>query len=124
MTNRKNRFNLFKNDKFKLKLKNRGAKKQSKYKTNDEKSESSDFLSFDSIIPENSPLKNNSNSSSGFYNDEFSLKDNLRYNSRNNSKDNLRLNSRNNSRGNSRDNSDAKNDLDEFDEKYSSFKGR
>ena len=121
MTNRKNRFNLFKNGKFKLKLKNRGEKKKSKDKTNDEKSESSDFLSFDSIIPENSPLKNNSNSSSGFYNDEFSLKDNSRYNSRNNSRDNLRLNSRNNSRGNSRDNSDAKNDLDEFDEKYSKY---
>ena len=121
MTNRKNRFNLFKNDKFKIKLKNKGVKKKSNDKTNDEKSESSDFLSFDSIIPENSPLKNNSNSSSGFYNDEFSLKDNLRYNSRNNSKDNLRLNSRNNSRGNSRDNSDAKNDLDEFDEKYSKY---
>ena len=121
MTNRKNRFNLFKNGKFKLKLKNKGAKKKSKDKTNDEKSESSDFLSFDSIIPENSPLKNNSHSSSGFYNDEFSLKDNSRYNSRNNSRDNLRLNSRNNSRGNSRDNSDAKNDLDEFDEKYSKY---
>ena len=63
MTNRKNRFNLFKNGKFKLKLKNRGEKKKSKDKTNDEKSESSDFLSFDSIIPENSPLKNNSHSS-------------------------------------------------------------
>ena len=75
MTNRKNRFNLFKNGKFKLKLKNRGEKKKSKDKTNDEKSESSDFLSFDSIIPENSPLKNNSHSSSGFYNDEFSLKE-------------------------------------------------
>ena len=69
MTNRKNRFNLFKNGKFKLKLKNRGEKKKSKDKTNDEKSESSDFLSFDSIIPENSPLKNNSHSSSGFYNE-------------------------------------------------------
>ena len=57
MTNRKNRFNLFKNGKFKLKLKNRGEKKKSKDKTNDEKSESSDFLSFDSIIPENSNLK-------------------------------------------------------------------
>ena len=71
MTNRKNRFNLFKNDKFKLKLKNMGDKNKFKSdRRNDEKTESSNFLSFDSIIPENSPLNNNSSSSSGFYNDE------------------------------------------------------
>ena len=81
MTNRKNRFNLFKNDKFKLKLENLGVKgvkgEKDKFdlQTKNEKEDSSHFPSFDSIIPESSPLKNNSNldSDSGFYNDEFRL---------------------------------------------------
>ena len=81
MTNRKNRFNLFKNDKFKLKLENLGEKREkgekdkSDLQTKNEKDDSSHFPSFDSIIPESSPLKNNSNpnSDSGFYNDEFRL---------------------------------------------------
>ena len=82
MTNRKNRFNLFKNDKFKLKLKNMGDKNKFKSdRRNDEKTESSNFLSFDSIIPENSPLNNNSSSSSGFYNDELDFRDSSRNNS-------------------------------------------
>lgn len=79
MTNRKNRFNLFKNDKFKLKLENfgeKGEKDKSDLQTKNEKVDSSHFPSFDSIIPESSPLKNNSNSpsNSGFYNDEFKSK--------------------------------------------------
>ena len=50
MTNRKNRFNLFKNDKFKLKLKNMGDKNKFKSdRRNDENTESSNFLSFDSL---------------------------------------------------------------------------
>ena len=50
-----------------------GDKDKSKSdKRKNENEESSNFPSFDSIIPENSPLKNNSHSNSGFYNDEFS----------------------------------------------------
>ena len=101
MTNRKNRFNLFKNDKFKFKLKNIGDKDKSKSdKRKNDNEESSNFPSFDSIIPENSPLKNNSHSNSGFYNDEFSFRDK------------------------SSNNSNIRNDLDEFedfDEKYSKY---
>ena len=79
MTNRKNRFNLFKNDKFKLKLENlgeKGKKDKSNSQTKNKKEDYSHFASFDSIIPESSPLKNNSNSpsNSGFYNDEFKSK--------------------------------------------------
>ncbi len=79
MTNRKDRFNLFKNDKFKFKLENlgeKGEKDKSDSQTKKEKEDSSHFPSFDSIIPESSPLKNNSNShsNSGFYNDEFKSK--------------------------------------------------
>ena len=72
MTNRKNRFNLFKNDKFKFKLKNSREKNQLKSDRTNNKGDSSYFPSFDSIIPESSPLKNGPSSSSGFYNDEFS----------------------------------------------------
>ena len=75
MTNRKNRFNLFKNDKLKLKLGNSGEKEDDKSdsQTKNEKEDSSHFPSFDAIIPESSPLKNNSNgnSNSGFYSDDF-----------------------------------------------------
>ena len=74
MTNRKNRFNLFKNDKFKLK--NSGDKNQLKSDKTNNNEDSSHFPSFDSIIPESSPLKNSSSSTSGFYNDEFSSRDN------------------------------------------------
>ena len=75
MTNRKNRFNLFKKDKLKLKLGNSGEKEDDKSdsQTKNEKEDSSHFPSFDAIIPESSPLKNNSNpnSGSGFYSDDF-----------------------------------------------------
>ena len=78
MTNRKNRFNLFKTDKLKLKLGNSGEKEgdKSDSQTKNEKGDSSFLASFDSIIPESSPLRNNSdsNSNSGFYNDEFTSK--------------------------------------------------
>ncbi|MBO5840860.1 MAG: DUF515 domain-containing protein, partial [Methanobrevibacter sp.] len=82
MTNRKNRFNLFKKDKLKLKLENLGEKEgdKSDSQTKNEKEDSSFLASFDSIIPESSPLRNNSNSNSdsnsnsGFYNDEFTSK--------------------------------------------------
>ncbi len=77
MTNRKNRFNLFKKDKLKLKLGNSGEKEDDKSdsQTKNEKEDSSHFPSFDAIIPESSPLKNNSNanSNSGFYSDDFRL---------------------------------------------------
>ena len=78
MTNRKNRFNLFKKDKLKIKLGNSGEKEgdKSDSQTKNEKEDSSFLASFDSIIPESSPLRNNSdsNSNSGFYNDEFTSK--------------------------------------------------
>ena len=66
MTNRKNRFNLFKTDKLKLKLGNSGEKEDDKSdsQTKNEKEDSSHFPSFDAIIPESSPLKNNSNANS------------------------------------------------------------
>lgn len=114
MTNRKNRFNLFKNDKFKIKLKNRRDKNKLKSdKMNDEKTESTNFPSFDSIIPENSPLKNNnSGTSSGFYNDELSFRDS----SRNNFNAQNDLDNSYNS-----DDLDDLNDLDGFDEKYSKY---
>jgi len=62
-----------------LKLENfgeKGEKDKSDLQTKNEKVDSSHFPSFDSIIPESSPLKNNSNSpsNSGFYNDEFKSK--------------------------------------------------
>lgn len=77
MTNRKNRFNLFKNNSFKSKFKNLWGKNKLKSDGNnkDKKGSHLNFTNFDSIIPENSPLKNNSSSSSGFYNDKFSSKD-------------------------------------------------
>ena len=82
MTNRKNRFNLFNSEKFKLK--NSAEKNQLKSDKTNNNEDSSNFPSFDSIIPESSPLKNSSSSSSGFYNDEFSFWDS----SKNSSKDN------------------------------------
>ena len=64
MSDRKNRFNLFKFNKKKNDL-NLNWGDDTK-KTND-----LSFPTFDSIIPENSPLKKNSDSRSGFYNDEL-----------------------------------------------------
>ena len=66
MGNRKNRFNFFKFNKDKNDLNWSEVSKES-----DELS----FPSFDSIIPENSPLKKNSSSSSGFINDDLNSKD-------------------------------------------------
>ena len=74
MTNRKNRFNLFKKDLFKSKLNKLGDKNKLKSEGSKDKDDSSHFASFDSIIPESSPLKKSSNSDSGFYNDNFSSK--------------------------------------------------
>ena len=109
MTNRKNRFNLFKKDKFKLK--NSGEKNQLKSdKTNN--NDSLHFPSFDSIIPESSPLKNSSASNSGFYNDEFSSRDDSKNYSRNSPK--------NNPKNSSKDNSNHE-DLDGVDEKYARY---
>ena len=88
MANRKNRFNLFKSGKLKFKLKNSGENNQLKSDKTNNNDVSSSFPSFDSIIPESSPLKDNSDSSSGFYNDEFSSRDSSRDSSRNSSKDN------------------------------------
>lgn len=65
MSDRKSRFNLFK---FNKSEKNLSGSDDSK------KSDDLGFPSFDSIIPENSPLKKNSDASSGFYNDELSSK--------------------------------------------------
>ncbi|MBO7159109.1 MAG: DUF515 domain-containing protein, partial [Methanobrevibacter sp.] len=69
---------MFKKDKLKLKLGNSGEKEgdKSDSQTKNEKEDSSFLASFDSIIPESSPLRNNSdsNSNSGFYNDEFTSK--------------------------------------------------
>ncbi len=75
MTNRKNRFNLFKKDLFKSKLNKLGDKDKLKSGRSKDKEDSSHFASFDSIIPESSPLKKSSNSDSGFYNDNFSSKE-------------------------------------------------
>ena len=66
MSDRKSRFNLFK---FK--------KSGNDLNWSDDSKKSSDlgFPSFDSIIPESSPLKKNSDSSSGFFNDELGSKE-------------------------------------------------
>ena len=73
MSKGKSRFDLFDNfKKVKNKIKSDGVN-------------SSGFSSLESIIPENSPLKNNSNSNSGFYNsdlighDEFDYQDEFTY---------------------------------------------
>ena len=75
MTNRKNRFNLFKKDYFKSKLNKLGDKNKLKSDGSKDNDDSSHFASFDSIIPESSPLKKGSNSDAGFYNDNISSKE-------------------------------------------------
>ena len=75
MTNRKNRFNLFKKDIFKSKLNKLGEKNKLKSDRSKDNDDSSHFPSFDSIIPESSPLKKGSDSDAGFYNDNFSPKE-------------------------------------------------
>lgn len=84
MSDRKNRFNLFKFN-----------KSEKNFNRSDDKKKSNDlsFPSFDSIIPENSPLKKNSTSSSGFFNDDL----------------------------NSKEKSDRDKDLDGVDEKYAKY---
>ena len=66
MSDRKSRFNLFKFNKKKNNL---------NWSDDSKKSDDLSFLGFDSIIPENSPLKNKSDANSGFFNDELNLKD-------------------------------------------------
>ena len=73
MSDRKSRFNLFRFNKRKNNLNWSDDGKRSSL-SDDTKNDDLSFPSFDSIIPENSPLKKNSNSSSGFYNDDFKSK--------------------------------------------------
>ena len=91
MSDGKNRFNLFKKDSSKpnvfSKLKNVGKRNKIKSKGvnenkingNGKDKNSSGFASFDSIIPESSPLKQNSNDDSGFYNDDLLDKGDSRF---------------------------------------------
>lgn len=116
MTNRKNRFNLFKKDLFKSKLNKLGDKNKLKSDSSKERDDYSHFASFDSIIPESSPLKKSSNSDSGFYNDEFSSKSisNNDFSSKEVSNDNF------GSRDVSKENLSS-DDLDGVDEKYAKY---
>ena len=104
MTNRKDRFNLFNNNLFKSKLNKLGEKNKLKSDKSNSKMEDSSFPSFDSIIPENSPLKKNSNVDSGFYNDDFSSKKSLIKGV-----------------GSSKDNFAIREDLDGVDERYAKY---
>ena len=105
MTNRKNRFNLFKKDIFKSKLNKLGEKNKLKSDRSKDNDDSSHFPSFDSIIPESSPLKKGSDSDAGFYNDNFSPKE---------------VSKDFGSQGVSNDNLDS-DDLDGVDEKYAKY---
>ena len=73
MNGRNNRFDLFKKNFPKLKkFRNENkVKSDKKNKLGVADGTNSSFTSFDAIIPENSPLKKNSNSDSGFFNDEL-----------------------------------------------------
>ena len=73
MDGRNNRFDLFKKNFPKLKkFRNENkVKSDKKNKLGVADGTNSSFTSFDAIIPENSPLKKNSNSDSGFFNDEL-----------------------------------------------------
>lgn len=73
MNGRNNRFDLFKKNFPKLKkFRNENkVKSDKKNKLDGADGTNSSFTSFDAIIPENSPLKKNSNSDSGFFNDEL-----------------------------------------------------
>ena len=51
-----------------------GEKNKLKSDRSKDNDDSSHFVSFDSIIPESSPLKKGSDSDAGFYNDNFSSK--------------------------------------------------
>ena len=85
MSDRENRFNLFKKQSsgsnvfsnFKAGFKNKiKSDNDDENKSGDGIKDYSSFASFDSIIPENSPLKKNSNLDSGFYNDDIARKPN------------------------------------------------
>ena len=102
MSDRKSRFNLFKFNKKKNNL---------NWSDDDKNSDDLSFPSFDSIIPENSPLKNKSNGESGFFNDELNSRDDSRFNGE--------LILRNDS--NSKDDSRFDDDLDGVDEKYAKY---
>ena len=70
---RNNRFDLFKKNFPKLKkFRNENkVKSEKKNKLDGADGTNSSFTSFDAIIPENSPLKKNTKSDSGFFNDEL-----------------------------------------------------
>ena len=118
MSDRKNRFNLFKNEssdsnvfsKFKIGFKNKiKSDNDNENKSGDGDSGYLGFASFDSIIPENSPLKNSSNLDSGFYNDDIAKKPNS----------NLGNDWKNDWKNDLEDN--LGNDLDGVDEKYAKY---
>ena len=73
MDGRNNRFDLFKKNFPKLKkFRNENkVKSDKKNKLGGADGTNSSFTSFDAIIPENSPLKKNTKSDSGFFNDEL-----------------------------------------------------
>ena len=73
MDGRNNRFDLFKKNFPKLKkFRNENkVKSEKKNKLDGADGTNSSFTSFDAIIPENSPLKKNTKSDSGFFNDEL-----------------------------------------------------
>ena len=71
MSDRKNRFNLFRFNKKKNDLNWSGDEKNTNL--SDDAIDLS-FPSFESIIPENSPLRKNSSSNSGFFNDDLGSK--------------------------------------------------
>ena len=75
MSDRKSRFNLFGFNKRKNNLNWSDDSKNASF--SDDEGNDLGFPSFDSIIPESSPLKKNSDSSSGFFNDDFKSKSNL-----------------------------------------------
>ena len=75
MSDRKSRFNLFGFNKRKNNLNWSDDSKNASF--SDDEGNNLGFPSFDSIIPESSPLKKNSDSSSGFFNDDFKSKSNL-----------------------------------------------
>ena len=109
MSDRKSRFNLFGFNKRKNNLNWSDDGKNANL--SDKGGNDLSFPSFDSIIPESSPLKKNSDSSSGFYNDDFRSRENFV-----NSDDANDFKSKRNL-----DNSPFDNDLEGVDEKYAKY---
>ena len=107
MSDRKSRFNLFKFKKGENNLNWSDDSKNANF--SDDGGNDLGFPSFDSIIPESSPLRKNSDSSSGFFNDDFRSRNNFE-----NSYDDF------NSKSNL-DNSPFDNDLEGVDEKYAKY---